>query len=229
MGRRVDGQCSGAPRPIGVRPAKIPARVSAVGRQLTEAQLEKRRAILRAAIAVFAEKGYHACRVQDVASEAGVAYGLVYHYFSSKEELLETIFRSTWRRLLEGLNEIAESGEPAEEQVHRVCALVLRAWLADPDLVRVLVREVARSPQLQREVDEVAHAFAALERIVVGGQERGELKPDVDPRLAAWILYGALEEILTGWVMGQLPDGDQDVKTAEHAVVQVLCDGLVTG
>ena len=226
MGRRVDGQCSGASRPIRCRPAKIRGRVSAAGRQLTEAQLEKRRAILRAAIAVFAEKGYHACRVQDVASEAGVAYGLVYHYFSSKEELLETIFRSTWRRLLEGLNEIAESGEPAEEQVHRVCALVLRAWLADPDLVRVLVREVARSPQLQREVDEVAHAFAALERIVAGGQERGELKPDVDPRLAAWILYGALEEILTGWVFERLAASEEDVARAESAVADLLVRGL---
>ena len=226
MGRRVDGQCSGEFGPIGDRPAKIPARVSAAGRQLTEAQLEKRRAILRAAIAVFAEKGYHACRVQDVASEAGVAYGLVYHYFSSKEELLETIFRSTWRRLLDGLNEIAESGERAAEQVHRVCALVLRAWLADPDLVRVLVREVARSPQLQREVDEVAHAFAALERIVAGGQQRGELRPDVDPRLAAWILYGALEEILTGWVFERLAASEEDVARAESAVADLLVRGL---
>ena len=203
-----------------------PARVSAAGRQLTEAQLAKRRAILRAAIAVFAEKGYHACRVQDVATEAGVAYGLVYHYFSSKEELLETIFRSTWRRLLEGLNEIAESAEPAERQIHDVCALVLRSWLADPDLVRVLVREVARSPQLQREVDEVAHAFAALERIVAGGQGRGELKPDVDPRLAAWILYGALEEILTGWVFERLAASEEDVARAESAVADLLVRGL---
>jgi len=200
--------------------------VSAAGRQLTEAQLEKRRAILRAAIAVFAQKGYHACRVQDVASEAGVAYGLVYHYFSSKEELLETIFRGTWRRLLDGLNEIAESSEPAERQIHDVCALVLRAWLADPDLVRVLVREVARSPQLQREVDEVSHAFAALERIVAGGQARGELKPDVDPRLAAWILYGALEEILTGWVFERLAASEEDVARAESAVADLLVRGL---
>ena len=226
MGRRVDGQCSGAPRPIGVRPAKMPARVSAARRQLTEAQLEKRRTILRAAIAVFAEKGYHACRVQDVATEAGVAYGLVYHYFSSKEELLETIFRGTWRRLLDGLNEISESGERAEEQIRRVCALVLRAWPADPDLVRVLVREVARSPQLQREVDEVALAFQALERLVAGGQKRGELRADVDPRLAAWILYGALEEILTGWVFERLAASEEDVARAESAVADLLVRGL---
>jgi AcrR family transcriptional regulator len=204
----------------------MPADVSTAERRLTEAQLEKRRAILRAAIRVFAVKGYHACRVQDVATEAGVAYGLVYHYFSSKEELLETIFRGTWRRLVDGLNEIADGGAPADEQIRRVCALVLRAWLADPELVRVLVREVARSPQLQREVDDVAHAFAALERIVAGGQARGELKQEVDPKLAAWVLYGALEEILTGWVFERLPAGEADVERAETAVAEVLTRGL---
>jgi AcrR family transcriptional regulator len=201
--------------------------VSAVDRRLTEAQLEKRRAILRAAIRVFAEKGYHACRVQDVASEAGVAYGLVYHYFSSKEELLETIFRGTWRRLLASLQEIEESGEPAAEQIRQVCGVVLRAWLVDRELVRVLVREVARSPQIQREVEDISRAFGALERIVSNGQARGELKAELDPRLAAWVLYGALEEILTGWVFERLTaETEEDVERAELAVADVVTRGL---
>ena len=122
--------------------------------------------ILRAAIAVFARSGYHTSRVADVAKEAGVAYGLVYHYFGSKEELLDTIFRRTWTRMLEAVEEIERSGQSAREQLAAVARIVLGAWEMDPDLVRVLVREVARSPQLGREVDEIEHAFAALERIV---------------------------------------------------------------
>jgi len=114
----------------------------------------------------------------------------------------------------------------AREQLASVARIVLGAWQADPDLVRVLVREIARSPQLGNEVDEVEHAFAALERIVARGQQRGELRADVDPRLAAWILYGALEEILTGWVFDRLPAGPEDVARAEQAVVSVLADGL---
>jgi len=190
-------------------------------------QKEKRRLILRAAIRVFAEKGYHTCRVQDVASEAGVAYGLVYHYFSSKEELLETIFRRTWTRMLEAVQEVELSGAPAREQLAQVAHIVLSAWQADPDLVRVLVREVARSPQLQQEIDEIQQAFAALERIVVQGQETGELRQDLNPRLAAWILYGALEEILTGWVYERLPAGEAEVEEAERAVADLLYSGLV--
>jgi TetR/AcrR family transcriptional regulator, fatty acid metabolism regulator protein len=187
---------------------------------------EKRRLILDAAVRVFARKGFHAARVGDIAAEAGVAHGLLYHYFDSKQELLGTVFRETWTALLEALREVEESGEGAREQLRLVAAIVLRSWRRDPDLVGVLVREVARSPQLQHEVEEVGQAFAAIERIVAGAQARGELRADPGPRLAAVILYGALEEILTGWVLGQLPDGDDDVVAAEHAVVAVVCDGL---
>jgi hypothetical protein len=89
------------------------------------------------------------------------------------------------------------------------------------------VREVARSPHLQQEVDEIAQAFAALERIVTAGVEEGSFRNDLDARLAAWMLYGALEEILTGWVLGRLPDTDADVAAAEHTVADVLCRGLI--
>ena len=192
----------------------------------TDAQRDKRRRILRAAITVFARSGYHTSRVSDVAKEAGVAYGLVYHYFGSKEDLLEAIFRRTWSRMLQAVEEVEREGAPAREQLAAVARIVLGAWPVDPDLVRLLVREVARSPQLGREVDEIAHAFNALERIVSHGQERGELRTDVDPRLAAWILYGALEEILTGWVFERLPAADEDVERAVQGVVTLLTEGL---
>jgi len=190
------------------------------------AQEEKRRLLLDAAVRVFARKGYHTCRVGDIAEEAGVAHGLLYHYFASKEELLETVFRENWSDLLEAVKAVEESGEPAREQLRQVAAILLRSWRRDPDLVRVLVREVARSPQVQLRVAEIGEAFEALERIVRRGQEAGEFRSDLDPRLAAVIFYGALEEILTGWVLGQLPDGDDEVARAERTVVELVCGGL---
>ena len=188
---------------------------------------EKRRLLLAAAVRVFARKGFHTCRVGDVAEEAGVAHGLLYHYFDSKDAVLETIFRETWADLLRVLRDIEDSRDSSREQLRQVAATVLRTWRHDPDLVRVLVREVARGPQLQQEVEEIAEAFAAIARIIEQGQERGELRADLDARLASVIFYGALEEILTGWVLGQLPDGDDDVVRAEQTVLEVLASGLV--
>jgi TetR/AcrR family transcriptional regulator, fatty acid metabolism regulator protein len=190
------------------------------------AQEEKRRLILDAAVRVFARKGYHTCRVGDIAEEAGVAHGLLYHYFVSKEEVLETVFRDTWTEVLDAFTAVETSDEPPREQLRHVAAILLRSWRRDPDLVRVLVREVARSPQVQTKVDELGQAFKAIERIVARGQKEGAFRSDLDPRLASWIFYGGIEEILTGWVLGQLPDGDEEVAAAERAVVGVLCEGI---
>ena len=174
----------------------------------------------------FARKGYHACRVGEIASEAGVAYGLVYHYFTSKDEILETIFRETWSQMLTAIEAVEEDGVPAAEQLRKVCAIVLRTWKHDPDLVRVLVREVTRSPHIQREVEEIELAYGALQRIVRRGQDNGEFRADIEARLAALIAYGALEEILTSWVMGQLDDSDEEVDRAERAGGSLVRDGL---
>ena len=195
----------------------------------TSLTIDKRRLLLEAAVRVFARRGFHAARVGDIAEEAGVAHGLLYHYFSSKEEVLETIFRETWADLLAAVRDVEESGEPAEEQLRQVAAILLRSWRRDPDLVRVLVRGVARSSELDRRVGDVGDAFAAIERIVRRGQETGELRPELDARLTSVIFYGAIEELLTGWVLELLPDTDEDVARAEQTVVEIVSGGLATG
>jgi TetR/AcrR family fatty acid metabolism transcriptional regulator len=189
---------------------------------------DKRRLLLDAAVRVFARKGFHAARVGDIAEEAHVAHGLLYHYFSSKEEVLATIFRETWTDLLGAVSDVEESEAPAREQLRQVAAILLRSWRRNPDLVRVLVREVTRSSEVERRIGEIDAAFEALERIVRKGQDSGELRDDLDARLAAVVFYGALEEILTGWVLGQIPDDDEDIARAEQTVVEILCGGLLT-
>jgi TetR/AcrR family transcriptional regulator, fatty acid metabolism regulator protein len=195
----------------------------------TAAQEEKRQLLLAAAVRVFARKGYHAARVGDIAEEAGVAYGLLYHYFRSKDEVLETIFRTTWTNMIATVESIAETGDPPHEQLRKVTEVILRTWRRDPDLVRVLVREVTRSPQLQRQVDEIAEALGALQDILERGRAAGAFRADIEPRLASVVWYGALEEILTGWVLGRLPDDDDGIEQAERTVVQLLGAGLAPG
>jgi len=189
-------------------------------------QEDKRRLILDAAVRVFARKGYHTCRVGDIAEEAGVAHGLLYHYFRSKEELLETIFRETWRDVLDAVRSVEETDESARDRLAGIAKILLRAWRRDPDLVRVLVREVTRTSHLQQRIVETEAAFAGIERIIVRGQQDGEFRADLDARMASYVFYGALEEILTGWVLGQLEDGDEAITRAENTVVDVICTGL---
>jgi AcrR family transcriptional regulator len=189
---------------------------------------EKRRRILEAAVRVFARRGFHASRVGDIAEEAGVAHGLLYHYFSSKDEVLQTVFRENWAELLERFEQVEASDEPADEKLHGLLKILLRTWRNDPDLVTVMVREVGRSAHLASQVEVIGQGFAVIERVIRQGQGEGVFRADLDPRLASWVVYGGLEEILTGWVMGRLPDGDEEVARAERTIVDVVLRGLGT-
>jgi TetR/AcrR family fatty acid metabolism transcriptional regulator len=198
----------------------VPARSDA------QAQEDKRRLLLQAAVRVFARKGYHAARISDIAEEAGVAYGLLYHYFDSKEEVLRNVFRETWRALIATIKSVEGSGDPPREQLRKVAEILLRSWRREPDLVRVLVLEVTRSGHLAGEMDEIVASFAAIQEIVERGQADGTLRTDIDPRLASYVFYGAIDELLTGWVLGRLPDSDDDLARAERTVVEIVAGGL---
>ena len=187
---------------------------------------EKRRLILDAAVRVFARKGFHTSRVGDIAEEAGVAHGLLYHYFSSKDEVLDTIFRETWSDLLAEIDEIETSNETAREQLQRVASRLLGGWRMHPDVIRVLVREIARSAGVQERIGELVKPIEAIQRIIARGQASGEFRSDFDSRLAGIVFYGGIEEVLSGWVLGQIPDGDDAVEAAERTLVDVLCAGF---
>jgi TetR/AcrR family fatty acid metabolism transcriptional regulator len=187
---------------------------------------DKRKRILDAAIRVFAEHGYHGSRVGDIAEDAGVAHGLLYHYFASKEDVLKTIFVENWGQLLKRFKAVEETDEPAEEKLAGIAKILLRTWRNDPALVTVMVREVARSQHIQGQVVEVGEAFAIIQRIIEEGQAAGSLRSDVDARVASWVIYGGLEEVLTGWVLGRLPDSEDDVTRAEGVAVELALRGL---
>ena len=190
------------------------------------AQTDKRTLILDAAIRVFAEHGYHGARVGDIAEDAGVAHGLLYHYFASKDEVLRTIFVENWGELIGRFRAVEDADESASEKLEGIAKILLRTWRNDPALVTVMVREVARSQQLQAQVTEVREAFAIVERVIEQGQTQGTFRADVDAQLASWIFYGGLEEVLTGWVLGQLPDGEEDVTRAERTAIELALRGL---
>ena len=187
---------------------------------------EKRRQILDAAVRVFAHKGFHTSRVGDIAEEAGVAHGLLYHYFDSKDQLLETVFHENWSVLLDRIRAVEETDEPSAEQLRHVALIILRTWKHEPDVVRVVVREIARSPEIQQQIGELVQPIDSIRRIVERGQARGEFRLELDPGLAATIFYGGIDAILTGWVLGTRSDSPEAMAEAERTVTEVLVGGF---
>ena len=175
---------------------------------------------------VFARKGFHASRVGDIAEEAGVAHGLLYHYFKSKDQVLEAVFHENWSILLARIAAVEETDEPATDQLRHIAAIVLRTWLHLPDVVRVVIQEFGRSPELAERIGELAQPIDAIQRVIERGIERGEFRKDIDPLVAATVVYGSIDELLTGWVLGRLPSGEDDVAAAERTLLEVSLVGL---
>jgi TetR/AcrR family fatty acid metabolism transcriptional regulator len=195
-----------------------------------EGEPEKRRAILHAAVRVFAEKGYHGCRVADVAKQAGVAYGLVYHYFHNKEELLESVFVEQWTIFIDALRAIAGRSGTASEQLASMCHFAIDVFRTAPAAVRVLLLEVARTPNSLRAGSTrqtFEHAVRIVADVLRRGQERGEVRRDVDPLVAGASLLGALEMSLTGLVTGVVGGAtEEDIERVKRGVVDLVLDGV---
>ena len=187
---------------------------------------DKRRQLLDAAVRVFARKGFHASRVGDIAEEAGVAHGLLYHYFKSKDQVLEAVFHENWSILVARIESVEETDEPAADQIRHIAAIVLRTWLHLPDVVRVVIQEFGRSPELGERIGELTLPIDALRRVIVRGIERGEFRKDIDPAFAATVVYGSIDELLTAWVLGRLPSDEEAVARAEQTLVEVILLGL---
>jgi len=201
----------------------------------TAARRDKRALILDAAIKVFAEKGYHGSRVSDIAREADIAYGLVYHYFKNKEEILRTIFEERWSGFLGAVEEIARRDASAEDKLVSVAALILNAYRVRPDWVKVLVLEIQRSSRFAEpgQIRAVGALFQSLARILREGQASGELRPEVDPDLACTVFLGALELEMTRLVLSlsraEAPTESEYYLKVARTVVDVFLRGCAAG
>jgi TetR/AcrR family fatty acid metabolism transcriptional regulator len=189
---------------------------------------EKRRVILDAAVRVFARQGFNGCRVSDIADEAGVAYGLVYHYFRSKDEVLDTLFLERWNVLLQVIRELDEQDLPAREKLHAIASFIVDSYRHDPDLMKVIIVEVTRAANSfgQTHLDKIREAYTLIDTIVAKAQAAGEFKDTVTPRFAAMAFYGAIEQVLTGWIFDVLPAGEEEFEQAKTFVVETICGGL---
>ena len=184
--------------------------------------------ILDAAVRVFARQGFHTCRVSDIADEAGVAYGLVYHYFKSKDEVLDTLFLERWDILLDAIRETDAQDIPADQKLghdrrlhHRVLPSRSRPDEGDHR------RGHARGELVRRRAHrQDRRGLRADPRHRREGAADGEFRAEIPAEFAAMAFYGAIEQVLTGWIFGLLAEGDEAYELAKAHVVETICGGL---
>jgi TetR/AcrR family fatty acid metabolism transcriptional regulator len=193
-----------------------------------EGAVDKRRLILDAAIRVFARRGFHHCRVSDVADEAGVAYGLVYHYFGSKEEILNQIFSGRWQLMLDAIADIDRRELPAREKLYAVASFIIDSYRNEPDLMKVIIVEVTRAANTfgREHLEKIREAYGMIAAIVEQARADGSFKEDISADFAAMCFYGAIEQLLSGWIFGYLPTTDEEFERAKGLVVETICGGL---
>jgi TetR/AcrR family transcriptional regulator, fatty acid metabolism regulator protein len=190
--------------------------------------VDKRRQILDAAIRVFARQGFHSTRVADIADEAGVAYGLVYHYFRSKDEVLNELFSERWSLLLAAIEEADAGDAPARDKLAAVASFIVESYRHDPELMKVIIVEVTRAANSfgRTHLPEIRQAYESIARIVAEGQAAGAFRRDIDPTFASMSFYGAIEQLLSGWIFELIPASDADFESAKELVMATICDGL---
>lgn len=193
-----------------------------------EAAPERRRQILDAAVRVFARQGFHSTRVADIADEADVAYGLVYHYFSSKENVLNELFTQRWSLLEQAIEETDKGDLSPRDKLGVVAGFIIDSYRYDPDLMKVIIVEVTRAANSfgRTHFEQINSAYERIARIVAEGQANGDFREDINPAFAAMAFYGAIEQLLTGWILEVIPGSDQDVDSARDLLVRTICEGL---
>ncbi len=189
---------------------------------------DRRRQILDAAVRVFARQGFHTCRVSDIADEAQVAYGLVYHYFGSQDEVLDTLFVERWDILLEAIRETDATDIPAREKLYAIASFIIDSYRHDPDLMKVIIVEVTRAANSfgAAHLGTISEAYRQIQNIVEKAQANGEFRTTITAEFAAMAFYGAIEQVLTGWIFGLLDEGESAYEQAKDNVVETVCSGL---
>ena len=163
----------------------------------------KRDAILRAAIDVFAERGYFNAQVADVARAAGVAAGTVYLYFRSKDDLLVSIFERSMRIALAEGRDLAAAAADPRERLRRFARLHLGRLGRDRNLAVVFQVELRQSTKfMERFSSTLLRDYLGLIRdAIADGQREGLFRADLKPTIAAKVLFGALDEMATNWIL----------------------------
>ena len=186
---------------------------------------EKYQRILDGAVAVFAERGFHSARVSDIAARAGVADGTVYLYFRNKEEILMAAINSAFEAFMKGARIELEKITSPLEKLQRLAYLHLDALGSNRNMAVVLQMELRQSVRFLEAFShhQMVEYFALVRDCIRQGQQQGLLRPDINEKIAANCFFGAIDEMVTSWV---LAEEEYPLAQAAEPVTNIILKGL---
>ena len=166
---------------------------------------EKPQQIIDAAIRVFARSGYYNSRVSDIAREAGIASGTIYLYFKTKDEILVTLFREKMAAFVGQLRAAIAREPDAVAKIRRLVALHFEVLERNPALAEVVQVELRQGHKFFRgaSAHEVSQYFALIGSVLQEGIAAGRFRSDLPVKVATKVLFGAMDQVATSWVLGK--------------------------
>jgi TetR/AcrR family fatty acid metabolism transcriptional regulator len=201
------------------------------GFYLMTEQLEKKKAlIMKAATTVFARMGYYNSRVSDIAREANMAYGLFYHYFPSKDDVLISIFQNAWKNFIQGIEKIDETVDNPVEKIKRIVTFSLDNYERNPDLLKVIIMDVPRLDKFYDEDNQRLYQkfFTGVSQIIAKGQSSGVFNKKVNPEVISYIILGSIDAVVRQYVYNpNLKKNSPGISKTVDQVIEVLVEGIL--
>lgn len=165
-------------------------------------ELTQKEKIIKAAIKVIAAKGYNSLRTRDISNEARISYGSLYHHFKSKEDILLSIFRDTWGKLIKKIHSFDKKGDSPVGKLIKIVEFIFRNMQDDPDLIKVMIMDIPRLNQIDSPEYERLYRifFSEIADIVAEGQKGGQINKGIVPIVAAFAIFGAVNNIIREYV-----------------------------
>lgn len=190
--------------------------------------ITKHKKILKAAVKVFAEKGFYNARVSEIAKEADVADGTIYLYFKNKDDLLISLFEEEFGQIVENMRKELEKERDPLQKIRKFAQVHLSILQKQQQLAEVLGVEVRQSSKFMKEyVNKPFIEYLNLIRaIVVEGQEKGIIRKDLTPGIMKRAFFGALDEMARYWVLSTKKK--HSINDAVFQISDVFIKGMMT-
>jgi len=189
---------------------------------------DKEAVIFRAALKTIKEKGFHKARMSDIAREAGISYGLVYHYFNNKEDLFDAILNRWWDGLFRLLADVSEGDYDVHQKLRHIIDYFLETYQSDPEMVNIFITEISRSTTnlTSYRLDYFKKSMSLTEAVIAEGQKRKLLRTDIKARYLTYMFLGAVETFLSTMVLvDQKIKGDTQKERIAKSILEVFLNG----